>query len=695
MVDTRTRKNLLRTETRENVRILILDNPPVNAISSALSATLIAALAEAESDTTVSRIVITGANGTFSGGFDINEFLSPPPADAKNLRHVIAAIEHGEKTTVAAIDGNALGGGFELALACDYRIAAPRATLGLPEIKLGLIPGAGGTQRLPRLIGPQPALDVMLKGEMLNAERAKSLGILDEIAADDLHGVAAEYAGRPRRRTSARSIAAVPPFLVAMAHKMVPPEEKGGLAAHTLIDAVEAATSLPFEQGLAREFRLFDELIRSEPARALIHLFFAERELDKIPGVASTSARVVNRVAVVGAGLMGTGIALSFANADIPVLLYEASPKSIETSKKTIEQTFFGQVAKGRLSEAQARERAGRITFVERLDDIADVDLVVEAVFENLELKQRIFADLDRIVRPDAILASNTSTLDVDAIGSLTKRQDKVIGAHFFSPANIMKLLEVVRGAHSSPETIITAMKLAKRLRKVGVLSGNAFGFIGNAMFEAYAREAILLLEEGALPHQVDHALEAFGFAMGPLRVIDLAGVDLTWHVHQSHPPTNGRLSQIEARLVNVKRLGQKNGKGFYRYESGSREAQIDPEVEAIIREESRRLDIDRRKIDDQEIIDRCVFALINVGARLLEEGIALRPGDIDVVWIYGYGFPPHRGGPMWYADRLGLGTVLARMREFEKRFGMTWKPAPLLLSSANAGTRLADFPKN
>ncbi|MGH7709423.1 MAG: 3-hydroxyacyl-CoA dehydrogenase NAD-binding domain-containing protein [Vulcanimicrobiaceae bacterium] len=689
MADTLTAETV-RAQSRGEVRVLTLDNPPINAFSARQSAALLTAIDAAENDATIRAVVIAGANGNFSGGADINEFRKPPPPDAKNIRDVNAAIERARKTYIAAIDGNALGGGCELALTCDYRVATARSKIGLPEIKLGLLPGAGGTQRLTRLIGPQAALEFMLKGDAHSADRANKLGILDEIVDDDVVAAASAYAGKPRRRVSALTATAYP-FMVAFAHKMVPPEERGGLAAHTLIDAVEAATQLTFPNGLAREARLFDELVRSAPAQALIHVFFAERELRKIPNLPPAEAREIKTAGVIGAGTMGTGIAITFANASIPVTVIESQPDQVERSKQLIFQNYAGQVLKGRMTEDEARRRGGLVSYGTDHAAIAGVDLIVEAVFEDMAVKQQVFAALDKAVKSDAILATNTSTLDVDAIAAATNRPAQVIGTHFFSPANVMKLLEVVRGDKSSPATIATAMKLAKTLRKTGVLAGNAFGFIGNYMLEDYGREAAYLLEDGALPHDVDRAMEAFGFAMGPFRVFDLAGIDVSWRIHQAHPPSAGRLSNIEARLVEAGRHGQKTSKGFYRYEAGQRAALPDPEVEALIRDESSQLGIVRRSVSSDEIVERCVYALINAGARLLADGIALRPGDIDIVWIFGYGFPPHRGGPMWYADEIGLDNIYARVREFEARFGATWTPAPLLAQLAESGGKFSD----
>ncbi len=707
MVQTEARPATVAAETRRGVRVLTLNNPPVNALSFATSAALLEAIEAADRDDAVSAIVITGANGMLSGGADINEFLAPPPPDAKNVRDAIAAIEKSPKTLVAAIDGNALGGGCELALACDYRIATATSRLGLPEIKLGLLPGAGGTQRLPRLLatknpanhgiaGVQIALDFMLKGELKPAKAAKAMGLLDEIVEGDVVARAVDLAeanaGTKNRVSALKFI--VPPPLVAVAHGMVPPEDKGGYAAHKLIDAVEAASELDFEFGLAREFRLFLELVQGSQAQSAIHIFFAERELGKIPGLPENVApRRIEKAAVVGAGTMGTGIAMVFANAKIPVAVIDVNAEQVERGRKAVADTYAGQAKKGRMTADEAAERTGAVQFVSDYAAIAESDVVVEAVFESMEVKKQVFAELDKALGPGAILASNTSTLDIDAIAAVTARPDKVVGMHFFAPANIMQLLEVVRGKASSPETLVTAMSLAKTLRKKGVLSGNAFGFIGNRMLFDYAREAMYLVEEGALPKQVDAAIRDFGFPMGPFQMFDLSGLDVFYKIGLEAPKTPYRDSKIVTKLYEQKRYGQKTGAGFYRYEAGSREALVDPAVEELIVAEAAALGLVRRPITDDEIVKRCLYALINQGAQLLGDGIALRPGDVDIVWIFGYGFPWWHGGPMWYADTVGVRAVYDAIVGYQRTIGPQWKPAPLLQSLAERGGAFAPRP--
>jgi 3-hydroxyacyl-CoA dehydrogenase len=708
MVETEARPALVREETRDGVRILTLANPPVNALSFATAGALLDAVTAAEADDAVRAIVIAGANGTFSGGADINEFLAPPPPGSRNLRDAVGALEKAKKTLIAAIDGNALGGGCEIALACDYRLATPTSRLGLPEIKLGLLPGAGGTQRLPRLLasrnpanhgmaGVQMALDFMLKGELKPAKAAKAMGLLDEIVEGDVVAravdLAKEKAGT-KDRVSAKSFVVLP-FMTAMAHGMVPPEEKGGFAAHKLIDAVEAASMMEFPFGLAREYRLFDELVVSSQAQSAIHLFFAERELAKIPGLPDdVKPQKIAKAAVVGAGTMGTGIAMVFANAKIPVQVIDVNPEQVERGKKAVADTYAAQAKKGRMTADEAAARTASVQFVGDYAAIADVDLVVEAVFESMDVKKQVFAALDKALKPDAILASNTSTLDIDAIAAATSRANDVVGLHFFAPANIMQLLEIVRGKATSPQTLATSAALAKALKKKGVISGNAFGFIGNRMLFDYAREAMYLVEEGALPRQVDAAIRDFGFPMGPFQMFDLSGLDVFYKIGLEAPKTPYRESKIVTKLYEQGRYGQKTGCGIYDYEPGSREPKVNLGVEQLIEAESKALGLTRRHIGDDEIVQRCMYALINQGAELLGSGIALRPGDIDIVWIYGYGFPWFHGGPMWYADTIGVKHIYDAILGYQKTVGPHWQPAPLLESVAKSGGTFAPRPK-
>jgi 3-hydroxyacyl-CoA dehydrogenase len=661
-----------------HVRVITLDNPPVNAFSFAYCAKLLDEIHAAHDDDSVEAIVVTGANGLFSAGADVNDFQAEMPRNAVTIRDVIAAVEASVKTHVAAIDGNCLGGGLELALACDYRIGTPGAKLGLPEIRLGLLPGAGGTQRLPRLIGARAALELMLKGSSVSAERAVELGILDEIAFDRLIERAKELAKGPKRRVSERQAIIAKdlplqagPYVVAQAHKMVPSEENGGLAAHKLIDAVQASLELTFEFGIARETRLFDELVRSAPSLALRHVFFAERELDKIPGAlpfdsaqgklaqSDTSDSVQGnkgpqKAGVVGAGTMGSGIAIAFAQAGIPVVVVDNSDEAVDKARQTVMGMFMYQVQKGRLTQEEAWKRGQSIRFTDDWNELSDADVIVEAVFENLDVKREVFQKLDAIAKPQAILASNTSTLDIDALASATKRPDRVVGLHFFVPANIMPLLEIVRGKETSPQTLATAFALAKRLRKKGVLSGNAFGFIGNRMIFDYVGAANALAEEGVPPARIDAVMKQFGFPMGPFAMTDLSGLDVGLAVQKAAGAQAAGRNTVLERLVAMNRLGQKTMAGYFKYDKAvgkGREPIRDPLVEELYAEEARKAGIAPGEVSDEEIRDRLLGALTRRGEKLLEEGIALRPGDIDIVYVYGYGFPPHRGGPMWYAQ--------------------------------------------
>ncbi|GAC1406412.1 MAG: 3-hydroxyacyl-CoA dehydrogenase NAD-binding domain-containing protein [Candidatus Velthaea sp.] len=686
------------------VRVLTLNNPPANAISFALSAQLAAAIDAASADASVRAIVFTGSNGLFSFGADINDFSTEPTPETKTARDVMAAVERCPKTCVAAIEGNALGGGFELALACDYRVGSKKTKVGLPEIKLGLLPGAGGTQRLPRLIGAQDALQMMLKGENVGAEDALKKGILDEIADGNVVDAALKLIdgaaqATPKRRISARSTQLgivglglfATPFVVAQAHKMVPREENGGLAAHKLIDAVEASIELEFARGLAREYRLFDELVRSAPSQALQHVFFAERELGKIPNLPPAEPIDVKKAGVIGAGTMGTGIAITFANAGIPVTVIEPADEQIERSKTMVFGMFAHQVQRGRMTQEEAWKRGQLISWEADYAELVEADLVVEAVFENMDVKKQVFTKLDAVCKPGAILASNTSTLDIDTIAAMTKRPENVVGLHFFAPANIMKLLEIVRGKDTSAQTLWTAVKLGKTLRKVAVLSANAFGFIGNRMFFDYAREAVYLLEEGIAPERIDRVMkDKFGFAMGPFATFDLSGVDIFWHIQQERAEAIGeQRTDIIDRMYQAKRWGQKTGKGFYRYDGpNKREGLPDPELADMVKDASAVAGVKPRDVTDEEILQRLAFALTNVGADLLERTVALRPGDEDIAYIYGYGFPPHHGGPMWYADEVGVARVVAKIKEFG------WTVSPLLERIAQSGGTIAGYSK-
>ncbi|HTC30266.1 MAG TPA: 3-hydroxyacyl-CoA dehydrogenase NAD-binding domain-containing protein [Candidatus Acidoferrum sp.] len=688
--------SLIKTEDRGDVRIITLDNPPVNSLSYALSGELVPIVEAASADPKIRAVIFVGAGGQFSAGADINDFGTAPTPQTKTIRDVIAAVEKSEKTFVAAIEKMAFGGGLELALASDYRVALADAKVGLPEIKIGLLPGAGGTQRLPRLIGAQDALDIMLKGRNVKMDEAKEKGIVDEVVTSNLLDAAIALANKGgKRRVSHKKpwlgkglVDKALPFVVSQAHKMVPPEDSGGFAAHKLIDAVEAAMELPFEFGLAREGRLFMQLALSAPSAALRHVFFAERELSKIPDLPAATPLDIKKAGVIGAGTMGTGIAITFAQAGIPVHVIDSNEAAVDKAKQTVMGMFMYQVQKGRMTQEEAWKLGQAVQFTDDYNELADADVVVEAVFENMDVKKEVFAKLDAIVKPEGILASNTSTLDIDAMAAATKRPDKVIGLHFFVPANIMPLLEIVRGKDTSPETIATAFKLAKTLKKTAVLARNAFGFIGNRMIFDYSAAAGSLAEEGVSPARIDAVAKKFGFPMGPFAMSDLSGVDVGWRILKERPDMAKSRSNVLNRLVEMNRLGQKTGAGYFKYDKNvgkGREPIPDPVVEALFAEEGKKAGIKPREVSDGEILERLLYALINRGAYLLEEGVAIRPGDIDIAYIYGYGFPPHTGGPMWYADQVGVKNV------YDKVVAFGWQPAPLLKKLAESNGKFAD----
>jgi len=607
-------------------------------------------------------------------------------------------MEAGTKPIVAAIEGVALGGGFELALACHWRVAAASARVGLPEVKLGLIPGAGGTQRFTRLAGPQAALEAITSGAHLSASRALELGLVDELAEPALAGAlalarraAAER--RPLRIASdlTERIRDVSPELFAAFRRRLEPKARGQLAPWRIVDSIEAACTLPKEAAFARERGYFIECRDSPQRRALVHVFFAEREARKIPGLgAQVSALPIRRAAVIGAGTMGAGIAMTFANAGIPVSVLELSGEALERGLSLVRSHYDGSVARGSLTRERAERALALIQGVTEYPALGTADIVIEAVFEDLKVKQEVFARLDQAAAPHAILATNTSSLDIDAIAASTSRPQQVVGTHFFSPANVMKLLENVRGQHTSPQTIATVMALARTLGKIAVLAGNCDGFIGNRMLMFYGAEAEFLLEEGATPEQIDRVMEGFGFAMGPLAVRDLAGNDVGLAIRKGRRlPPDERRSPILERLVGEGRLGQKAGKGFYRYEGRTRIP--DAQVLALIEAVSRDLGIERRQIPDEEILDRLLHPLVNEGARIVEEGIAIRASDVDVVYVHGYGFPAYKGGPMYWGQQAGLAQVVQTMRRLAPTHGARWRPAPLLERLAASGKGWSD----
>jgi 3-hydroxyacyl-CoA dehydrogenase len=692
-------------ERRGDVAVLQIDNPPVNGLSLAVRKGLSAGLQRARNDPKVKSIVVTGTDKVFSGGADIREFNTPAQAAEPNLLQLVDAVEASQKPVIAAINGVCMGGGLELSLACHYRLATPNAKMGLPEVKLGLIPGAGGTQRLPRAIGVAPALDMIVSGEPIGAEPALKLGLIDRIVpADTFQGVldfAQELAGRrthPRLR-GARAL--LPPgaeadAFFAAARERVARQARGMIAPLKCVEAIEAAVRLPFEEGVKLERAIFLELLGSAQSRALRHAFFAERAAAKIVGLPEdTPTRPIASAAVVGFGTMGGGIAMSFANAGIPVTVLEMSQEALDRGLGACRRNWEASAQKGKLAAAEVEARMALLAPTLRYEDLGAADIVIEAVFEDMAVKQQVFRELDRVAKPGAILATNTSTLDVNQIAAVTRRPADVLGTHFFSPAHVMRLLEVVRGAATAPDALATVMQLARRLKKVAVVSGVCDGFIGNRMMEHYVRQSLFLLEEGASPQQIDKALTDFGMAMGIFAVGDLAGLDVGYAIRQRRyrERPQMRYPRIADRVVEMGRLGQKTGKGWYRYEPGSRTPQVDPEIEALIENYRRELGIAPRPISDAEIVDRCIFALVNEGARILQEGIAQRASDIDVVYLTGYGFPAWRGGPMYYAEvGVGLRQVVEAMRRFAALPGADaafWEPAPLLVERAASGRPL------
>ncbi len=686
-------------EHRDGVAVIRIDNPPVNALSQAVREGLMKRMDEAAADDAVRAIVISCAGRTFIAGADIREFGKPP--EPPHLPDLITRIESAEKPVVAAMHGTALGGGLEVALGCHYRVATSSASLGLPEVNLGLLPGASGTQRLPRLIGAERALDMMLSGKPVKAKQALEYSLVDQVCDDDrLEATAVEVAlqkvadGPRRIRNMPAPKAAA--GLFDETRKNIETKTRGLLSPQKIIELVELATRVDFEEGLKKEREYFTECKNSPQSDGLRHAFFAERAVSKVPGIEKdTEVRTINTVAVLGAGTMGAGIAYNCLSSGYAVCLLDNDAEGLERGHATIRKLYEGGVARGKIGEKQMTDGLGRLKTTDDYADLSDADLVIEAVFENLAVKKQVFEKLDDVCQPGTVLATNTSTLDIDAIASATRRPHDVIGLHFFSPAHIMRLLEIVRGAATSNEVIATSLALAKRLGKIGVVVGNCFGFVGNRMLYSYGRENQFLLLEGAPPERIDKVLYGWGMAMGPNAVGDLAGLDVGYKVRQerSDLPDDPRFYRVADLLVEQGRFGQKTGKGMYLYQDGSRTPTPDPEVQALIDKESKRLGIERRDIESQEIIERCIYGLITEGARILEDGIATRSSDIDVIWINGYGFPRHRGGPMHYADTVGLKAVYEKVCEFKDRFGPEfWDPPGLLKDLAGKDQKFSDF---
>jgi len=691
---------IVETETEGEIAVIRMHNPPVNALGHALRVALAEALAAANADPGIRAIVLTGTGKFFSAGADISEFK----AEMKEpfLPQLIDTLEAGSKPVVAAVNGTALGGGLELALGCHYRVARRDVRqLGLPEIKLGIIPGAGGTQRLPRAIGVEPALQLITSGNFIDAEKAAAAGLIDKLIDTELMPAAIAFAkqqaGKPPRRIGEIKIdkAALPADLFDKARAALGRHPSGPLAPKIAIDAVKAATEFDIVQGSARERALFREVAASPYARALQYAFFAERQAANLPGIgANTKLREVETIGVLGAGTMGTGITLAFLNAGFPVTIVETTRDALDKGVARIKDTLSANAKRGRITAAQAADRFAKLTPSLDMVDLGKADLIIEAVFENMALKKEVFGKLDRIAKSGAIIATNTSTLDVDEIAAQTKRPQDVVGLHFFSPANIMRLLEIVRADKTASDVMATAMAIAKRIGKVGVQAGVCDGFVGNRMLAAYGGEVQAMNLEGAMPQEIDGALEGWGMAMGPLAVSDLAGLDVGYRIRKERKLTGeaAQNARIPDKIVEMGRHGQKTGAGYYRYDE-NRKRMVDPEIEALIRAEAEALQIKQRHIPADEIVERSLLRLANEGAKILEEGIALRASDIDTMYLNGYGFPAWRGGPMWQVDNvIGMKQAAERIKAYEAKYGARWKIAPLIEKLAADGATFASL---
>lgn len=683
-------------EARGNTAIITMANPPVNSLSHAVRSEIMAGLRKALADDAIAAVVVTGSGRAFSGGADIREFNTPEGLAEPTLRSLIFAIEEAKKPVIAAVNGLAMGGGLELAMACHYRLAAPGAQIGLPEVKLGLLPGAGGTQRLPRLVGVETALSLMVTGSAVPAEELAATRLFDRIIAGDfLAGAlafareAAEIKTLPRVRDITLECLNCEPFFAQMRAE-VAAASRHFPAPMKIVSCVEAAVTRPFDEGLKIERGAFVELLGTTESRALRHYFFSERAAAKIPDVPpDTPRRAIRKAAVIGGGTMGRGIAMNFANAGLPVTVLEVDEERLRQCLAGVRGTYETALKKGRLRREEYDRRLGLVTGTLSYDDVRDADIVIEAVFEEMEVKEEVFRRLDAVMKEGAILATNTSSLDVNRIASFTGRPQDVLGMHFFSPAHVMRLLEVVRGEKTARDVLATVMDLARRIRKVAVVSGVCDGFIGNRMLEQYLRQAGFLLEEGCLPQDVDMAAEAFGFAMGPFRMSDLAGNDVGWHIRRRRRAEHPGLvfSETADLLCQMGRFGQKTGAGWYDYRPGDRKAYPSAAVNEMIISHSLKIGVERRNIGQEEIVERLVYSLVNEAAHILAEGIAQRASDIDLVYLTGYGFPLHRGGPLFYADTVGLAKVVAAMERYAKgRHGQYWRVAPLLERLAAGG---------
>ncbi|MDX1799936.1 MAG: 3-hydroxyacyl-CoA dehydrogenase NAD-binding domain-containing protein [Marinobacter sp.] len=685
------------------IGVITVNYPPVNALSHAVRSGLLAALEQGQSDDNAKALLLVCDGRTFVAGADIREFGKP--MQEPGLAEVIDAFENSPKPIVAGIHGTALGGGLELALGCHYRVAVEGAKVGLPEVKLGLLPGAGGTQRLPRLTGAQKALEMITTGDFVGAGDALQLGIVDAVdAGNDAKVIGIKFAEKviseslPPRRVrdvTERIEADKGSDVFSQFRAGLEKKARGLFSPFKCVDAVEAAFNLPFEDGMKRERELFMECMQSPQRAGLVHAFFAEREVSKVPGLPKdTPVRDVNSVGIIGAGTMGGGIAMNFANVGIPVYLLEVKQEALDKGIAIIRRNYENTAKKGRITSAQVEERMALIKPTLAYEDFSDVDLVIEAVFENMDVKKQIFGQLDKVCKQGAILASNTSTLDIDEIASATRRPEDVVGMHFFSPANVMKLLENVRGSKTSDEVKASVMAIAKRIKKVGVLVGNCYGFVGNRMLHQRGAEAVALVNEGASPQQVDKVLTDLGFPMGQFAMSDLAGIDVGYRIREERRKAGEDVApNWMDKLAEQGRLGQKTQAGVYKYEEGSRKPVVDPEVDELIAEFRREQGIQPRDISDQEILERCMYVMVNEGAKILEEGVAARALDIDITWIYGYGFPAYRGGVMFWADQVGVKTIYDTVKNFEKTLGgAQWKPSALLEKLASEGKKFGDL---
>jgi 3-hydroxyacyl-CoA dehydrogenase len=693
---------LVRFENENGIGVITIDNPPVNALSPGVPEGIVAALEKGDADPAIRAVVLIGAGRTFIAGADIRQFGKQRPRPAPG-RRPFDMLDRSRKPVIAAIHGYALGGGLEIALAAHYRIAVPSARVGQPEVLIGIIPGGGGTQRLPRLIGPQAALDLIVSGRHVPAAEAKALGILDELLEEgaDLRAAAIAFARRvadrrplPRIRDRDERLAEGTPELFEATRKRIARRARNQKAPYHCIAAVEAACRLPFDEGMRRERELFDELENSAEARALRYAFFAEREVARIPDIPrDTKLRPVANVAVVGAGTMGGGIAMSFADFGFPVKILEASPEALERGMGRIRANYETSVKRGSLSAAEMERRLARIEPVRSFEEIKDCDVVTEAVFERIPVKEEVFRKLDEVMKPGALLFTNTSTIDIDIMANATKRPQDVCGTHFFAPANVMRLYEVVKGTKSAPDTLMTAMDLGRRIGKVSAMAGNCDGFVANRSRGPFGTEMVILVEEGALPEEVDKVMVDFGYPIGPFATSDLSGLDVSYDIRQRRAAQdpNYRKMPIADHLVEIGRLGQKTGAGWFRYEPGDRTPRPDPEVARIIKEKARELGIPQQSFSGEEILHRLLFASVNEACKILEEGKAFRASDIDVMWLGGFNFPRYKGGLMYWADGIGVKEVYRRIQAWHQQYGARWAPSALLRRLAESGTPLRE----